>query len=274
LREVFAGIPLERVLVETDSPYLAPPPNRGKRNEPGYVVRVAETLAEVHGISLEDVARITTSNVRRLFKMGPEKKPGTLAYSYRGKLYLNITSRCNIACFYCGILSDATYKGFDLTLPEEPDAAAILEAAGDPSGYEEVVFSGFGEPTTRMDVLKEVARELRGRGAQRIRLVTNGLGSRANGRNILPELGGLIDALSVSLQAESPEAYEKVCKPKEMENPYPSVKDFIRGAKAQFADVEATAVHMPGLIDIEACARVASEELDVPFRARDYMLVD
>ncbi|MEE9276378.1 MAG: TatD family hydrolase, partial [bacterium] len=42
LREVFAGIPLERVLVETDSPYLAPPPNRGKRNEPGYVVRVAE----------------------------------------------------------------------------------------------------------------------------------------------------------------------------------------------------------------------------------------
>jgi len=274
LREAFARAPIERILVETDSPYLAPPPMRGKRNEPAFAVQVAEALAEVQGLSLEEVARITSANVRRLFKVGTEPRRGTIAYPIGGKLYLNITNRCSNACFFCGLLSDRVYKGHDLTLGEEPEAAAVLEAAGDPSKYEEVVFSGYGEPTLRLEVLKEVARGLRERGARRVRLVTNGLGSRTNGRDILPELGGLIDAVSVSLQASTPEAYAKVCKTKEVENPYPSVKDFIRGARLHFPEVEATAVEMPGLIDIGACERVAREELGVAFRRRAYVLAD
>ena len=76
LREVFERIPIERVLLETDSPYLAPPPHRGKRNEPAYVARVAETLAELHGISTEEVTRLTTENVRRLFGVGPANATG------------------------------------------------------------------------------------------------------------------------------------------------------------------------------------------------------
>ncbi|MEE9257338.1 MAG: TatD family hydrolase, partial [bacterium] len=87
LREVFEEIPMERILVETDSPYLTPPPNRGKRNEPAYAVQVAEKLAEVKGLSLEDVVRATGVNVRRLFGMGPESRPGTIVYSLSGKLY-------------------------------------------------------------------------------------------------------------------------------------------------------------------------------------------
>ena len=164
--------------------------------------------------------------------------------------------------------------GHDLTLEEEPDAAAILEAAGDPGGYDEVVFSGFGEPTLRLDELKEVAAELRRRGAKRIRLATNGLGSRSNNRNILPELRGLLDAISVSMQAESAESYGKVCKTKDIENPYPSVKEFVREAKAVFGEVEVTAVEMPGIIDIEACEKVARDELGVPFRRHAFTLAD
>jgi TatD DNase family protein len=67
LRDVVRETPLDRIFVETDSPFLTPVPNRGKRNEPAYVRFVAETVAKVKGISFEEVARVTTENVRRLF---------------------------------------------------------------------------------------------------------------------------------------------------------------------------------------------------------------
>ena len=71
LREIVRDAPLDRLLVETDSPYLAPVPKRGKRNEPAYVAYTAQVLAEVKGISLEDVAAATTANVHRLFSRIP-----------------------------------------------------------------------------------------------------------------------------------------------------------------------------------------------------------
>lgn len=67
LRDVVRKVPLERIFVETDSPYLTPVPHRGKRNEPAYVRFVAETIAKVKEVTLDEVARATTSNVRALF---------------------------------------------------------------------------------------------------------------------------------------------------------------------------------------------------------------
>jgi TatD DNase family protein len=69
LRDVVSKVPLERMFVETDSPYLTPVPHRGKRNEPAYVRFVAETIANVKGNACEEVARATTENVRRLFRI-------------------------------------------------------------------------------------------------------------------------------------------------------------------------------------------------------------
>ena len=71
LREIAAGIPLDRLLVETDAPYLAPKRWRGKRNEPSYVVNTAEVLAEVKGVSFEEIAAITTENALRIFSKMP-----------------------------------------------------------------------------------------------------------------------------------------------------------------------------------------------------------
>jgi TatD DNase family protein len=68
LRETVRAVPLDRVLIETDSPFLAPVPHRGKRNEPAYVERVAQTLAEMHGLSAEDVRRRTAANFHDLFR--------------------------------------------------------------------------------------------------------------------------------------------------------------------------------------------------------------
>lgn len=72
LREVAALVPLDGVLVETDAPWLAPAPDRGKRNEPAFVTRTAQTLAGVHGISSEEIASATTKNFRKLFGLGAD----------------------------------------------------------------------------------------------------------------------------------------------------------------------------------------------------------
>ncbi len=69
LKEVAQYVPMERMLIETDSPYLAPVPHRGKTNEPGFVKHVAEEIAALRGISLESVAEHTSTNFRKLFKI-------------------------------------------------------------------------------------------------------------------------------------------------------------------------------------------------------------
>jgi TatD DNase family protein len=72
LRDAARQVPLDRVLLETDAPYLAPAPKRGKRNEPAFVRHAAAWLAEVHRLTLDEIARITTHNARTLFRLsGP-----------------------------------------------------------------------------------------------------------------------------------------------------------------------------------------------------------
>jgi TatD DNase family protein len=71
LREIAAALPTERILVETDAPYLAPLPYRGKRNEPAYVAETAKVLAKVRGVSPDEIARQTTENFFRLFSKVP-----------------------------------------------------------------------------------------------------------------------------------------------------------------------------------------------------------
>ena len=72
LREVAAAIPQDRLLVETDSPYLAPVPLRGKRNEPAFVIHTANCLADCLGIDREELAQKTSENAKRLFHFPPK----------------------------------------------------------------------------------------------------------------------------------------------------------------------------------------------------------
>lgn len=72
LREIAARLPLDRLLVETDAPYLAPVPKRGKRNEPSFVAHTAKVLAEVKGVSMKEVEEATTNNFFRLFAKAPK----------------------------------------------------------------------------------------------------------------------------------------------------------------------------------------------------------
>lgn len=76
LKQVARNVPLERMLIETDSPYLAPVPYRGKTNHPGYVKHVAEEIARLKEVSVDEVGRVTTANFFRLFNCA---NPGVAA---------------------------------------------------------------------------------------------------------------------------------------------------------------------------------------------------
>ena len=74
-RQVASAVPLDRLLIETDSPYLAPVPHRGKTNEPSFVRHVAEEVARLRNVSVEEVAAATTENFQRLFKVTLDPRP-------------------------------------------------------------------------------------------------------------------------------------------------------------------------------------------------------
>lgn len=267
LHEVVRGVKIEHLLVETDCPYLAPIPHRGKRNEPAFVRFTAEAVARLKGLSVEDVGRITTLNARRLFGIGQGEQKSRIAYRIRDSLYLNITNRCSNRCSFCAKFDDFTVKGHNLLLDHEPSAAEVLAAIGDPSPYGEVVFCGFGEPLLRLDLIKEVARELKKVGTV-IRINTDGQANLVHGRNILPELAGLVDAISVSLNAAEAEEYERLCRTPYGVDGFTAVCNFLREAPRHIPQVTATAVTVPGL-DIERVRRLAAS-LGVEFREREY----
>jgi TatD DNase family protein len=256
--------------VETDCPYLAPVPHRGKRNEPAFVRLTAQKVAELKGLTLEDVGRITTRNARRLFGIGGGDESASIAYRIRDSLYLNITNRCSNRCSFCAKFDDFTVKGHFLRLAHEPSAAEVLAAIGDPGGYAEVVFCGYGEPLLRLDLIKEVAGELKKRGV-RIRINTDGQANLVYGRNILPELAGLIDCVSVSLNAADAETYARLCNTPFGEAGFRGVCDFLREARHHIPLVVASAVTVPGL-DLAKVRRLA-EGLGVEFREREYQEV-
>ncbi len=267
LRDVVRGVKIEQLLLETDSPYLAPVPFRGKRNEPAHVRLTAEKVAELKGLSLEDVARITTLTARRLFRIGQPDQSAGIAYRIRDSLYLNITNRCSNRCSFCPKFDDFMVKGHLLRLEHEPDAAEVLAAVRDHSGYDEVVFCGYGEPLIRLDLVREVAAVLKGEG-RRIRINTDGQANLVHDRNILPELAGLVDSISVSLNAADAVTYARLCNTPFGEAGFRGVCDFLMEAKQYIPSVTASAVTVPGL-DVAAVRRLA-ESLGVAYREREY----
>lgn len=269
LREVARMIPDENLLIETDAPYLSPVPHRGKRNEPAYVKHTAQAIADIRGVTLEDIARITTLNAKKIFKIGDMPKNGAIAYRIRDSLYLNITNRCTNRCGFCVRFHTSFVKGHNLHLESEPSAKEVINAIGDPSPYKEVVFCGLGEPLMRLDLIIEVSKWLKSRGS-RVRINTNGHGNMIYSRNILPELEGLVDSMSISLDAEEKEKYEEVCKP-DFKDSFEGVISFIKEAKKHIPEVNVTVVTLP-TIDVEKCKKIA-KDLGVGIRIRSYNVV-
>ncbi|NYT19577.1 MAG: radical SAM protein [Methanosarcinales archaeon] len=185
---------------------------------------------------------------------------GTICYEAHGNLYLNITNRCSASCVFCirdG--SDGVY-GYDLRLKKEPSVGDILEKleSMDLDKYREVVFTGFGEATLRLDVVLEVTRWLKGRGVK-VRIDTNGHAQLLYPeRNVVAELKEAgVDEVSVSLNAESKSKYDEICRPA-YEGSYDAMLNFTRDAIAAGIQTRMTVVGFND-IDIEKCEKIAKD---------------
>jgi len=191
-----------------------------------------------------------------------------IAYPLENNLYLSITDRCTLVCEFCPKTKGSLKIGdFDLSMDHRPSAEEIIASIHHPENYNEVVFCGYGESTLRLKVLKDVAKWLKQRNIK-IRLNTDGLGNLVNKRNILPELKGLIDTVSVSMNAQNEEVYIQHCQP-QLEGSYQAMLDFLKDAPNYIPRVIASAINGLDGVDIDACRSIA-ENLGVEFRQREY----
>ena len=274
LRAIAKTIPADRLFVETDCPFLAPVPKRGKRNEPSYVMHTAQLIADVREVNIKDIQRTTSLNFFELFGIGKEAKTGTVSYQIRNSLYLNLTTRCTADCSFCTRLTRPVVQGYNLKLDREPTSEEVWDSIDDCKKYDEIVFCGYGEPTLRLDTIKEVSRKIKEAGGK-VRLNTNGHGNVINKRNILPELKGLVDSISISLNADTAEAYDRIVRPLPglRDEIYDRVKEFISEAKKHIPEVQATIVtHQEG-VDEDMCEEISKNEFDVKYRPRRHNIV-
>lgn len=267
LREIVSRIGLERVVVETDAPYLPPQCKRGRRNEPSYMKHTVKAMADLCDLSYQDAARITKNNAVRLFSLPEEIRP-EIAYSIRKDLFLCITNRCSNECYFCQRCTDYMVMGHFLKLEHEPSAGELLERINDPQAYHEIVLSGLGEPTVRWDVCLETARKLKERGAN-VRLNTNGQGCLINEHNIVAEMAGLFDTVAINLIAHDEATYNQIANPNDPDRAWPALLEFAEACKAAVPEVIMNVVAVPE-VDVEACRRLVEDELKVRLRIREY----
>lgn len=263
LRETLKRIGLDRVVTETDSPYLPPQTRRGRRNEPSYMKFSVAEIAKITGFTYQDVARITTANAVRLYGMKDEAAP-EIAYSVRRRMYLNITNRCTNDCCFCERTTDYKVFGHYLKLDGEPTAQEILNAIEEPERFEEFVICGLGEPTLRLDVVLEVARALKEKGV-RVRLNTNGHGNMIHGRDITPDFTGVLDSVSIMMNGHDQEAYNRVSCPADPVKSFDAMMDFARRVRKHVPDVRMKLIATPDA-DIEACRQIAEDDLQLRFQ--------
>ena len=195
----------------------------------------------------------------------------TIAYTIDDRRYLSITDRCTLACEFCPkTRGSMKVHDFDLTFNHRPQTEEIITAMGNVSEYSWIVFCGYGEPTLRLKTLLEVARHVKQQGG-RVRLNTDGLANLVNKRNVLPEMKGLIDAVSVSLNAQNEAVYKHHCVPA-LDHSWQAMLDFLQQAPSYIPEVTATAINGLDGVDIVASRHLA-RECGAEFKQRELDLV-
>jgi len=264
--DVAANVSPEHLLLETDSPYLAPVPYRGKRNEPAHIPLIAEKIASLQHLNIDDIARTTSLSVHTLFGIGDAGEP-KITYTLRNSLYVNLTIRCDADCVFCDRKGEAVVKGHNLRITHEPTTGEVIAEIGDPARYDEIVFCGYGEPTIRLDAVKEISQWVKARGG-RTRINTDGHGNVINKRNIVPELVGLIDAVSISLNSTDPQQYGELMNI-DGGKMFPAMMEFAREAVKSLPSVVMTIVDVDG-VDKEKARRLVEEEIGATFSTRPF----
>lgn len=190
----------------------------------------------------------------------------TYTYEYKGRTYINLTNRCTNDCTFCIRNHKDGVGGHRLWLEKEPAAADVIALlAGKPA---EVVFCGFGEPTIKIDELKEIAAFVKGYGGH-VRLNTNGHASAFHGRDIAKELVGLVDDVSISLNHADAKKYNEVSKSSYGEKGFDYMLDFARDCIRNGIAVTFSVMDLIGEESIAVSKRIA-DEIGAGFKVRQY----
>lgn len=152
----------------------------------------------------------------------------------------------------------------------DPTAEEIKAAvdAFDFTGYHEFVFCGYGEPTCALDVLLEVGRYVKEKCGLPVRVDTNGLANLYHGRDVVPELAGVVDSISISMNAPDEETYQKVTRPR-YPNAFSAMLDFAEACGRVIPHTRFTIVDVLSPEDIARCRAIA-EGRGVPLKVRKY----
>lgn len=200
-------------------------------------------------------------------------KAMTILYEVHNNIYVNLTNKCPCSCTFClrqtrdhmeesGVL----WLEHDVT---EEELICEFEKT-DMSKYGEVVFCGFGEPMEALEVLLAGARYVKEHFQMPIRVNTNGLGNLIHGRDITPDLEGLVDTISISLNTPNAEAYHRLVRSRFGEQSFDAMIDFARKCTKYIPNVVMTTVDTTISKEEEEQCRQICKEIRARYRIRPW----
>lgn len=195
----------------------------------------------------------------------------TYVYEIDGNIYINLTNRCSNACEFCVRNTHKQYESYNLWLKKEPTAEEVIELLPQKLKGREVVFCGYGEPLYRLDAIEEIAAVLKKRGAKTVRLNTNGQAGLIVGDGVAGRISGLIDKVSVSLNAVTPGEYQKICRCRFGEMGYFEMLKFAKEVADEGIEVVFSVISTMPAADIEK-ARTIAERCGATLKIRELIV--
>lgn len=196
-----------------------------------------------------------------------------ILYKVHNNLYVNLTNRCPYACTFCLRQSmDKIGESNSLWLKKEPSFEEVVAEFSrfDVEKFDEVVFCGFGEPTEAFDVLIKVAAFVKEKYNKKIRINTNGAGNLINGRDIVPEMQGLIDVVSISLNQPNKEKYNAMVRSKFGAQSYDAMIAFAEECTKYLPEVVLTTVDTTITHEEEAECEKICKKIGAKYRIRPW----
>ena len=197
----------------------------------------------------------------------------TITYPVKNGIYVNMTNRCPCDCTFClRQNADSVYGSDPLWLDREPTIQEVCDSLDtwDLEKYDEIVFCGYGEPTERLGDLLEVAKYIKSKSTIKIRINTNGLADLIWEKSTAPMLKGLIDSVSISLNATNRETYLAVVRPKFGIESYDAMLKFTKDCVNYVPNVIMTVVDVVTSPEEQEKSRQICEELGATLRIRPY----
>ena len=196
-----------------------------------------------------------------------------ILYKVHNNLYVNLTNQCPCACTFClRQTMDRIGESDRLWLDHEPSFDEVVEAFGkfDVSQFDEVVFCGFGEPTMAFPMLKKVAKYVKDTFDKPVRVNTNGLGNLIWERDITPELKGLVDTISISLNTPNAEKYHELVRSKFGEQSFDALLTFAKNATQYVPNVVLSTVDTTLTKEEEAECQKICDRIGATYRIRPW----